>query len=70
MSVGEDALKSLGEDAKGEGEVVERLLVLISYLHILVVDYVDADLILPDMVGRKHVYLSVFSKMRKISCRT
>ena len=24
---GEDALKSLGEDAKGDGEVVERLLV-------------------------------------------
>jgi len=27
MSVGEDALKSLGEDAKGDGEVIERLLV-------------------------------------------
>ena len=30
MSIGEDALKSLGEDAKGDGEVVERFLVLSS----------------------------------------
>ena len=30
MSKGEDALKSLGEDANVDGEVVERLLVLIS----------------------------------------
>ena len=28
MSVGKDALKLLGEDEKGDGEVVERLLVL------------------------------------------
>jgi len=30
MSIGENALKLLGEDAKGDGEVVERLLVLSS----------------------------------------
>jgi hypothetical protein len=30
MSIGEDDLKSLGEDAKGDGEVVERLLVMRS----------------------------------------
>ena len=30
ISEGEDALKSLGEDAKGDGEIVERLLVLSS----------------------------------------
>ena len=28
MSVGEDALKSLGEDAKGDGEGIEQLLVV------------------------------------------
>ena len=30
MSVGKDALKLLGEDANGDGEVIERLLVLSS----------------------------------------
>ena len=70
MSVGEDDLKSLGEDAKGDGEVVERLLVLSSDLHVRGSDGVDADVTLPETVAWKHVYLSVFSKMRKISCRT
>ena len=35
-----------------------------------VVDGVDADVILPEMVARKDVLLSVFSKMRKIACRS
>ena len=39
-------------------------------LHVLVGDGVDADVILPEMVARKQVLLSVFSKMRKIACRT
>ena len=39
-------------------------------LAILVGDGVDADVILPEMVARKHVLLSVFSNMRKIACRT
>ena len=33
-------------------------------------DGVDADVTLPEMVARRHVLLSVFSKMRKIACRT
>ena len=40
------------------------------YLHVLVGDGVDADVILPEMVTRKDVLLCVFSKMGKIACRT
>lgn len=36
------------------------------FLH--VGDGVNAGLIFPEMVVRKHVHLSVFSKMMKISC--
>ena len=70
MSVGEDALKSLGEDAKGDGESLSGCWCRALDLHVLVGDGVDADVILPEMVARKHVLLSVFSKMRKVTCRT
>ena len=39
-------------------------------LHVRGGDGVDANVTLPEMVAWKHVYLSVFSKMRKIACRT
>ena len=39
-------------------------------LHVLGGDGVDADVTLPEMVARRHVLLSVFSKMRKTACRT
>ena len=39
-------------------------------LHILVGDGVDANVILPEMVARKHVLLSVFSKIGEIACST
>ena len=39
-------------------------------LHVLDDDGVDADVILPEMVARRHVLLSVFSKMRKTACRS
>ena len=57
MFVGEDTLKLLGEDAKEDGEVLERLLVLRAHdLHVLVGDCVDADVTLLEMVVRKDVH--------------
>ena len=39
-------------------------------LHVLVGGGVDADVTLPKMVAQKDVHLSVFSKTRKVACRT
>ena len=102
---GEDALKSLGEDAKGVEEAVvlglmsqlciarahglleavctgsrvhggrgpvctglaeqpTRVLKLALHGHV----DVDACVYLPEMVSRKSLHLSVFSKMRKTAC--
>ena len=39
-------------------------------LHVRGGDGVDADVTLPEMVARRLVLLSIFSKMRKTACRT
>ena len=70
MSVGEDALKSLGEMPKEMVKSLSGCWCGALDLHILVGDGVDADVILPEKVARKDVLLSIFSKMRKIACRT